>query len=265
MHFLSVDCAAVSTQPSLWHLQSDYSALEPTFAQHPRFSSSPLPIAQKRALFHRHIAHLREKYLSALHALFNSYSPLLSSTFADLTKEQRASLDKALPSVKLGLTCDSRDGNMRREWESWQARRTQDARAAFQALLEENAFVDFWGKVGKLEIGDKERAEGDSKLVAVADEDLEMGEMGGQGGGGGDDEEGGRDLKTLAKGIGEEQIERVLKVRCRFIALFCSVLTAMTQNDQRYRAFDHVPEQRMRWIKVRCSFQLGFAAAERDF
>lgn len=209
---------------SLQFAQSDYYALESSFAQHPRFSSSPLPIAQKRALFHRHIAHLREKYLSALHALFNSYSPLLSSTYTDLTKEQRASLDKALPSVKLGLTCDSRDGNMRREWESWQAQRTQDARAAFQALLEENAFVDFWGKVGKLEIGDTERAQGDSKLVAVADEDLEMGEMGGQGGGGGDDDEveGGRDLKTLAKGIGEEQIERVLKVR-RVVLLLCSL------------------------------------------
>ncbi|KAG8895137.1 hypothetical protein FRC00_007919 [Tulasnella sp. 408] len=39
------------------------------------------------------------------------------------------------------------------------------------------------------------------------------------------------DLKTLAKGIGEKQIEDVLK------------------HDKRYRVFDHIPGERERWIQ----------------
>lgn len=156
-------------------------------------------------MFSTHVGHLRDKFLTSLHALFATYAPLLSSKFSSITDEQRSSLDKSLPATKLGLSCSPR-GGMEREFEAWQSRRTTEARAAFQALLEENSFIEFWGKVGKI---DKTEV---GQGVEVVDEDLEMGEMGGTGGVA-DDEEGGRDLKTLAKGIGEEQIERVLKVR----------------------------------------------------
>jgi len=200
------------------------------FNQHTRFSSSPLPATHKRSLFRRQIAHLREKYLAALHALFLSHSPSLSSKFSDLTPEQRASLDSSLPAQKLGFRVyGSRASSMRREWEAWLSKRTTDARAEFQKLLEENSFVEFWGKVGKLE----DANEDDRRLVVPGEEDLEMSEMGGgpAGNTGDDTSEGKLDLKTLAKSITEKEIERVLK------------------NDQRYRAFDHVPEQRMRWVK----------------
>ena len=101
---------------------------------------------------------------------------------------------------------------MRREWEAWLSKRTTDARAEFQKLLEENSFVEFWGKVGKLE----DVNEDDRRLVVLGEEDLEMSEMGGgpAGNTGDDTSEGKLDLKTLAKSITEKEIERVLKVRC---------------------------------------------------
>lgn len=90
------------------------------------------------------------------------------------------------------------------------SKRTSDARADFQRLLEENSFIEFWGKIGKLADANEE----DSKLVAPGEEDLEMSEMGGVGGtsAGDDGASGQADLKSLAKNITEKEVERVLKV-----------------------------------------------------
>jgi transcription elongation regulator 1 len=96
---------------------------------------------------------------------------------------------------------------MRHEWEAWLSKRTIDARADFQKLLEENSFVEFWGKVGKLE----DANENDNRLVVPGEEDLGM--SGGPAGVTSDDSaEGKTDLKILAKSITEKEIERVLKV-----------------------------------------------------
>lgn len=100
---------------------------------------------------------------------------------------------------------------MRQEWESWMAKRTSDALADFQRLLEENSFIEFWGKVGKIADVNEE----DSKLVVPGEEDLEMSEMGGGPAGAGAGEDGTDskvDLRSLAKSITEKEVERVLKV-----------------------------------------------------
>ncbi|KAF8325429.1 uncharacterized protein EI90DRAFT_3072830 [Cantharellus anzutake] len=161
-----------------------YREFESTFANHPRFASSPLAIAQKQQLFAQHAAHLNTKYQTALDALFLQHAPSLSTIFDDLPPSSTESLDASLPAQKLGIHFDV-----------WMRRRTGQARRDFDALLHENSFVEFWGKVKKL------RADGE-------------------------------DIKTLAKSISENEMDRVLK------------------NDQRYRAFDHLPEERMRWVKV---------------
>ncbi|KAF8305066.1 hypothetical protein DL93DRAFT_2183387 [Clavulina sp. PMI_390] len=210
---------------------ANYHDLEPTFNEHPRFASSSLPPAQKRALFHRHLARLTEKFTTALHALFLSHSPLLSSKWSDLGEDELAALDASLPAQKLGLKSDGRgSSSMYTAWSTWMSARTATARADFQKLLEENSFIEFWGKVGKLDDGNEE----DRKLVVPGEEDLDMTEMGGVGGVKADENEdgvGGADLKALARGIGEVEVERVLK------------------NDQRYRAFDHMPKDRLQWVK----------------
>lgn len=275
-----------------------------------RFAGSSLPIAQKRALFHRHVSHLRDKYRMALHGLFldgvmrpvatisgeqdeedgERKAPVgaeagigLERKWDDLSESTRKSLEGSLPAIKLGLgsssssSSASRDNDrhrrdresaspLEREFAQWQSERTQLARTDFQKLLEENSFVEFWGKVGKSSHplsaakgknqdgdDDGEDEEGDEggkrgfainmgsedlgmDLDAEGDIGLEGGRAGGEGEGDDGGVGGGKDLKALAKSIGLEEVERVLK------------------NDRRYRAFDHVKEERSGWIRVSVLF-----------
>lgn len=121
----------------------------------------------------------------------------------------------SLPASKLGYQVEQ----LENEYEKWQRERTHGARQAFDEMLGENAFVEFWGRLGK--IG------GEGVEGGVAADDL--GEDEGEGGGGK------VDMKALAKNVDLKEMERVLK------------------NDKRYLMFDHVPEQRERWLRVRDS------------
>lgn len=146
----------------------------------------------------RHLSHIVGKHRTALQALFLTYAPLLSATFSSLPAETKASLDKSLPATKLGLRSD--DGSMHRVFDEWMSNRTSTSRHDFQKLLEENSFVEFWGKVGKIE------GKSDGNMIPGDDDDDAMDEA---------EQAGGKaDLKALAKGITEKEIERVLKVRC---------------------------------------------------
>lgn len=98
----------------------------------------------------------------------------------------------SLPVTKLKLDIHQ----LEREYDIWQRERTTEARRAFDEMLSENAFVEFWGRLGK--IG------GDGVDGGVAAEDL--GEDEGEGGGGK------VDMKALAKNVDLKEMERVLKV-----------------------------------------------------
>jgi heat shock protein beta len=98
----------------------------------------------------------------------------------------------SLPVTKLRLDIH----RMEREYDTWQHERTTEARQAFDEMLSENAFVEFWGRLGK--IG------GDGVDGGVAADDL--GEDEGEGGGGN------VDMKVLAKNVDLKEMERVLKV-----------------------------------------------------
>lgn len=226
-----------------------------------RYSESPLPHAQKRALFNKHITHLREKYRSALHALFKSavmphpetagggelVGIGLEKKWDDLNEDAKKGLEESLPALKLGLAPSSssrddadrrhrderqRESSLEHEFTHWQQERTTLARTDFQKLLEENSFIEFWGKVGKSSKS-KSGADGDDEengsddedagkrgfAVTMGEEDLGMdldaeGDVGGAGGGGEEDDQGigGKDLKSLARSIGLAEVERVLKV-----------------------------------------------------
>ncbi|TRM67559.1 hypothetical protein BD626DRAFT_479148 [Schizophyllum amplum] len=174
----------------------------------PRFTASPLPPNQQLHLFHAHMKHLRDRHYGSMHALFAAHAPSLATTFADLPVSMLAA---APPVTKLGLSLDA----LQDEFEKWQRERTNAARAAFDEMMGENAFVEFWGRLGK--IG------GESVNGYVKADDMPEGE--GEFGGGT------VDMKSLAKNVDVQEIVRVIK------------------NDKRYLDFDHVPEQRDKWIR----------------
>ncbi|KAH9965878.1 Hsp90 protein-domain-containing protein [Russula dissimulans] len=187
-----------SWESSLAQLQTD-----------PRFQHSSLPLNHRRHLFEVHVGGLRAKYLDSLHALFLSHSPSLATEFSALPV---TSLLSSLPATKLGFDVF----RLEEEFDRWQRTRTTEARKAFDDMLHENSFVEFWGRLSKL---GGEGADG-----GVKREDDE-GEDEGEGGGGN------VDMKKLAKSVDITGMDKVLK------------------GDKRYIIFDHVPEQRERWLR----------------
>lgn len=180
----------------------------PQLKTDPRFIDSPLPTNQQLHLFHSHVSQLRLKHLQNLHTLFLSNTPSLATPFSELPLQLLLS---SPPATKLGYDI----GELEHEYEKWQRERTSGCRRAFDDMLSENAFVEFWGRLGKI------GGEGVEGGVAADD----IGEDEGEGGGGK------VDMKVLAKNVDLKEMERVLK------------------NDKRYLMFDHVPEQRERWLR----------------
>lgn len=215
--------------------QSTWEEVLPQLKTDPRLSRSPLPMNQQLHLFHSHIAQLRSKHLQNLHTLFLSHSPTLATPLSTLPIQ---SLLSSLPSTKLGFDIDQ----LHQQYEKWQRERTHEARQAFDEMLSENAFVEFWGRLGK--IGGEGVEGGVSGGVATDD----LGE-----------EEAGEDvqrvdMKTLAKNVDLKEMERVLKVSILSISRkIASQIICLMQNDRRYLMFDHIPEQRERWLRVRCN------------
>ncbi|KAF9451709.1 HSP90-domain-containing protein [Macrolepiota fuliginosa MF-IS2] len=181
----------------------------PQLKTDPRFRNSPLPPNQQLQLFHSHIAHLREKHITNLHGLFQSHSPTLATPFTHLPLE---SLLGSRPATKLGFDIYQTE----HEYDKWQRERTTVSRKAFDEMLAENSFVEFWGRLGKI------GGEGVDGGVKADD----LGEDEGEGGGGK------VDMKALAKKVDLEEMEKVLR------------------SDRRYTMFDHVPEQRETWLRA---------------
>lgn len=103
-------------------------------------------------------------------------------------------------------------------------------------MMGENSFVEFWGRLGK--IG------GAGVDNSIQNDDI--GEEEGEG-------EERVDMKKLAKAVDVKEIVKVLKVR-ELTQRRCSALNSdppVLQNDKRYIVFEHVPEERERWIRVR--------------
>jgi heat shock protein 90kDa beta len=159
----------------------------------PRFQYSSLTQAHQRRLFEEHVGGLRAKYLDSLHALFVSQSPSLATEFSTLPV---TSLLSSLPATKLGFDVYE----LEKEFDRWQRTRTTEARQAFDDMLHENSFIEFWGRLNKL------GGEGvDGGVKRDDDGDEEEGEGGG----------GNVDMKKLAKSVDLTEMEKVLKVRAR--------------------------------------------------
>ncbi|KAF9462633.1 hypothetical protein BDZ94DRAFT_1298435 [Collybia nuda] len=185
-----------------------WDAALPQLKTDPRLKDSLLPLNQQLHLFHTHVEHLRSKHINNLYSLFEAHATTLAKPFDSLPV---SSLLSSVPVVRLGLDIET----LGYEFEKWQRSRTHKCRIAFDEMLTENSFVEFWGRLGKI---GGEGVDGGVK----ADE---MEEDEGEGGGGK------VDMKALAKSVDVGEVEKVLK------------------NDKRYIMFDHVPDQRERWIR----------------
>ncbi|KAH7097909.1 hypothetical protein BKA62DRAFT_714902 [Auriculariales sp. MPI-PUGE-AT-0066] len=97
------------------------------------------------------------------------------------------------------------------EFSRWSRARKDQARKDFDEMLKENSFVEFWGRARKL---------GGDDAARIDEEEVE-GEEGG----------GTADLKALARGVDADDVIKVVK------------------NDKRYLDFEHVPEDRDRWVQ----------------
>lgn len=117
--------------------------------------------------------------------MFLSHSSSLATPFTALPI---SSVLSSSPTTKLGY--DIR--RLEDEYERWQRERTQEARRAFDEMLGENAFVEFWGRLGK--IGGKGVDEG------IKADDI------------GEDSEEVVDMKVLAKTVDLNETVKVLKV-----------------------------------------------------
>ncbi len=180
---------SLMAHPDPTFLQFTWDAVLPQLQKDPRFINSPLPLNQQLHLFHSHVNALRDKHLANLHALFALHTPSLDTPFTALPV---ASLLSSLPVTRLGHNIDQ----LEREFEKWQRQRSQDARAAFDQMLSENSFVEFWGRLGK--IGGK-----------GVDESIKYDDIGDDG------EEEQVDMKALAKSVDLKEVIKVLKVSHR--------------------------------------------------
>ncbi|KAJ7638797.1 Hsp90 protein-domain-containing protein [Roridomyces roridus] len=189
--------------------QMTWELVVPLLSADPRFQNSPLPLNARVNLFHLHMEHLRAKYFKGLHALFEEHAPTLATTFDSLPL---SSLLDAPPVAKLGFNARS----LEPEFERWQRERGNEARKAFDEMLSENSFLQFWGQLKKI------GGEGVNGGVKADEVDVEEeGDLGSQ-----------VDMKALAKNVDAGEVEKVLK------------------NDKRYTMFNHVADQRERWIQT---------------
>lgn len=167
-----------------------------------RFAHPALRMGDKQRLFEGHVARLGGKRDNALHALFAKHAQLDTpfDTVYPLIVED--------PIVtRLGL--DAR--GLEERYDQWIQLRETKARAEFVELLNENKFVDFWGRMRNKEI--------DEDASKIKDEEME-------------DEEGGKgNMVDLAQKIDLGEIKTILR------------------QDRRYRQFDHMPEEREQWLR----------------
>lgn len=196
-----------------------YLSTQPSFKTH----CTNIQRNRLQHLFYAHLDHLKEKGKTSLASLFEAYAPELNIVWEDLPLDSRKSLISSGPAKKLaGGEEDS--SVVQHEFEKWQRERWSASRIAFDAMLHENAFIEFWGRVGKMGLQDDDE-KGRLGRVVFADES-------GKAEGEGEGEGGTADLQSLAKSVDLKEIMRVLRT------------------DRRFTVFDHVPQEREQWIRV---------------
>lgn len=164
-----------------------------------------LSIGAKRELFEQHLQRLRAKRREQLGKLFDKHAQnergvpqlyLGADVVLPLVRADEAYLQSALPHFvgeSASVTRAAGHTSLEAEFQAWDAWRQQQAREDFMAMLRENAFLDFWGRLRK------ERADPDAdKQPAQEDEDEDDMTV---------------PLLTMATQLDLDAMESVLKVR----------------------------------------------------
>lgn len=192
-----------------------------------RLGDDPLPEHEKRALFDEHMLHLRSKRRDQLAKLFAKHAkdergvPQLQcgkDVILPLVRTDPAYTESTLPRFVgevAGVHKHAEHTTLEAEFDAWDAWRQANAEQEFQAMLRENAFVDFWGRLQK-----EKQMHGDEKPEPMMGEEE------------GDDEEATVSILDMASQLDVQAMESVLKA------------------DQRYRMFSHVPEHRTAMVRA---------------
>lgn len=213
--------------------QARFDDVAPTIAHDPRFDAPALHPADKRRLFEAHQQKLYRSRVGDVEALFAAHAPSLTTPF-----------DAVLPSISSDLHVTRLVGSDLDQLESlysgWVARRTRQAREDFVQMLKENSVLEHWGRMQKMEKREKGKLIGEEGVREDSD-----------------DEE--PDSREMADQVDLKAIHAVLKVRLRALLLPVRTSVVLTvplarafaprQNDKRYLEFDHVPEDRERWVE----------------
>ena len=170
-----------------------FEAASAFLANDPRFNHPSLTPFDKQRMFNEHIGRLGSKRSNALHQLFASHAPELNTPFDSV---YAAIADD--PVVKrLNLS----PSGLEDRYESWKAAREVEARRAFEEMLGENSFVEFWGSMRKKRLEEKE--EKGEKGEGEEEEEEEDDGLG---------EGAAADLAAMARKIDLDEIKSVLRV-----------------------------------------------------
>lgn len=139
-------------------------------------------------MFNEHIASLAGKRSNALHQLFQTHSPKLTTTYEEVYPKI---VDDPLVK-RLGLQGEA----LEERYKAWKRGKEGEARHEFDIMLGENSFVEFWGKMRKKTL--------DEAALKVKEDEMDEGEGLGDGGA--------ADITALAKQIDLDEIKSVLRV-----------------------------------------------------
>ncbi|UZJ54346.1 hypothetical protein CBS101457_003666 [Exobasidium rhododendri] len=182
-----------------------------------RFDAPGLRSVDKEDLIQQHINELNARRLRELHDIFQRHAPTLdvdAEVALPLVKDDDEMERRNLDQLKVLL---SGQKSLKDLFLEWREECERQGSIAFQQMLKENAFVNFWGRLRQ-----------EHKQRQEANEDTK-----GASGRQGEDEEDedDPDMLEMAGNIDLEEIHSILR------------------NDQRYRAFRHQPLQREEWIR----------------
>lgn len=167
----------------------------------PRFSTpnDPLLPEDKAEYFSNHVAHISDRRRDQLARIFSKHTRHSDGTESlDIEPEVVVTLvanDSEYENSGVRLFAGTREalGYEYAEWNKWRHKRARDE---FEEMLNENAFVDFWGRLRK----EREHQENSTVNTNVQPEDEDEGETGAT-------------ILDMASNVELKEIESVLQVR----------------------------------------------------
>lgn len=156
----------------------------PSLSNDPRFNLPGLTPQFRLHLFRTHIDQISSKRLGNLEAVFSKHTPRLDASF-----------DQVVPKLKEDALVQRHgysDSRLEDLYLTWQRKAKLQARDDLLAMLKENSFIEFWGKLAK-EAKEKRAEEG----VPEDEETAESDQV---------------DLKSMSQKFDLKQASAVLKV-----------------------------------------------------